>query len=131
MDSEGSIQHTEDKLFPSSDYKIEIFIPEEFVPALREELARSGAGRIGNYDHCLAYSLVHGSWQPLAGSNPYDGEPGTLSEGVEAKVEINCPAEYVRGALNAIRRIHPYEEPLINILPLANHLFSKGEDNHE
>ena len=112
---------------PTGDYKIEVFIPEEFVPALREELAKAGAGRIGNYDHCLAYSLVHGSWRPLEGSNPYDGEIGKISEGTEAKVEINCRAGVVRAALDAIRRVHPYEEPLINVIALANHLFSKGE----
>ncbi|MGE5250891.1 MAG: cytochrome C biogenesis protein [Bacteroidota bacterium] len=113
------------------DYKIEIFIPERFVPALREELARAGAGRIGNYDHCIAYSLIHGSWRPLEGSNPYDGEIGKISEGTEAKVEVNCPADRVRAVLQAIRRVHPYEEPLINLIPLANHLYLDGESNHE
>ncbi len=114
-----------------TDYKIEIFIPEEYVPALREELAKAGAGRIGSYDHCLAYSLVHGSWRPLEGSNPYEGEVGKLSEGTEAKVEVNCPEENVAAALQATRRVHPYEQPLINIIPLANHLFLNGEAPHE
>jgi hypothetical protein len=109
------------------DFKIEIFIPEQYVPALREELARVGAGRIGNYDHCIAFILVRGSWRPLEGSSPYDGEIGRISEGIEAKVEVNCRGDLVREALKAIRRVHPYEEPLINIIPLANHLYSDGE----
>src|SRR5512147_1862449 len=105
------------------DYKIEIYIPEEFVPALREALARAGAGRIGNYDHCVAYTLIHGSWRPLEGSDPYDGEIGKLSEGTEARVEVNCAAGHVAEALNAIRSVHPYDEPLINVIALANYLF--------
>jgi len=40
------------------DYKIEVFIPEELVFPLRDELARIGVGVIGNYDHCIAFSLV-------------------------------------------------------------------------
>jgi len=29
----------------------------------------------------------------------------------------------VKEAMQVIRRVHPYEEPLINVIPLANHLF--------
>ena len=113
------------------DYKLEIFIPDEFVPALREALAEAGAGQIGRYDHCIAYYLIHGSWRPLEGSDPYDGEVGKLSEGIEAKVEVNCAAEHVSAALRAIRGVHPYDEPLINVIPLANHLFSGGDTANE
>ena len=113
------------------DYKIEVFIPEEFVTILRDELAHVDVGHIGNYDHCLAWSLVHGSWRPLEGSRPYDGEVGRVSEGIEAKVEVNCREANVRPALDVIRRVHPYEEPLINIIPLANHKFLDGEGTHD
>lgn len=105
------------------DYKIEVFLPEELVIPLRDELAKVNVGVIGNYDHCIAFSLVRGTWRPLEGSNPYDGKVGEISEGIEAKVEVNCKQENVRGALQVIRRVHPYDEPLINIIPLANSLF--------
>jgi hypothetical protein len=29
----------------------------------------------------------------------------------------------VRAALQVIKQIHPYDEPLINIVPLVNHYF--------
>ena len=105
------------------DYKIEVFIPEELVFRLRDELAGIGVGVIGNYDHCIAFSLVRGTWRPLEGSNPYNGTIGEISEGTEAKVEVNCKKELVREAVQIIRRVHPYDEPLINVIPLANHLF--------
>lgn len=107
------------------DYKIEVFIPEEFIIRLREEFAKVNVGAIGNYDHCLAYNLVTGYWRPLDGSNPYNGKVGETSTGVEAKVEVNCKKESVHDALKAIRRVHPYEEPLINIIPLANSQFEE------
>ncbi len=103
--------------------KLEIFIPAEFVPALLDALAEAGAGIVGNYDHCAAVSAVRGHWQPLPGADPYDGEIGVLHSADEMKVETNCPRERILAALAAIRRVHPYEEPVINVIPLANHLF--------
>jgi hypothetical protein len=41
----------------------------------------------------------------------------------EYKVEVSCKRELVKDALKVIRKTHPYEEALINIIPLANHLF--------
>ncbi len=103
--------------------KLEIFIPEEYVDALREALAGAGAGVIGNYDHCATLIHVRGYWRPLPGAAPYNGEMGRVSSAAEAKLEVRCPRERVNAALAAIRQVHPYEEPVINIIPLANHLF--------
>jgi hypothetical protein len=103
--------------------KIEIFIPEEYVERLNDELSKVGAGRIGNYDHCMSLMQVKGFWRPLKGANPFLGEVGEISRGEECKVEVNCAWEFVKAALEAIRRIHPYEEPVINIVPLLNHEF--------
>jgi hypothetical protein len=104
-------------------YKIEVFIPEEFVSVLLETVAKAGAGIIGNYDHCASVTQVRGYWRPLEGAQPYDGTIGKISEGSECKVEVNCPHAAVAGVINAIREIHPYEEPLINIVPLVNNFF--------
>jgi len=43
--------------------------------------------------------------------------------GLECKLEIRCKREYVKSAINVIKEIHPYEEPLINIIPIVNELF--------
>ncbi|HTX80427.1 MAG TPA: YqfO family protein [Longilinea sp.] len=106
-----------------TDVKIEIFIPEDYVPALQDELSKVGAGHIGDYDHCVSISTVKGYWRPLEGADPFLGEVGKISEGSECKVEVNCKLEVVKSALAAIHRIHPYEEPVINVLPLLNPLF--------
>jgi len=105
--------------------KLEIFVPQEYVLKIRDELAKIGVGRIGNYDHCMAMYPVHGSYRPLEGANPFDGKVREISEGVEYKIEVNCGRELVNDAIKVIKSIHPYEEPLINIFPLANHLFIK------
>ena len=106
-----------------TDVKLEIFVPQEDALKIRDQLAKIGVGRIGDYDHCVAIYQVQGYFRPLPGANPFDGEIGKIQETMEAKVEVNCRRELVNEAIQIIRRVHPYEEPLVNITPLANHLF--------
>ena len=52
------------------EVKIEIYIPEEYVVNLRDELNKVNAGHIGKYDNCISYAKTKGYWRPLDGSNP-------------------------------------------------------------
>ncbi len=106
-----------------TDVKLEIFVPQEYALKVRDHLAKIGVGKLGDYDHCVAITTVKGYFRPLPGANPFDGEIGKIQETREAKIEVNCKRELVNEAVNIIRRVHPYEEPLVNIIPLANHLF--------
>jgi hypothetical protein len=106
-----------------TDVKLEIFVPQEYALKIRDELAKIGVGRIGNYDHCVAMTPVRGFFRPLPGANPFDGEIGQIKEAEEYKIDVNCKRELVNEAMKVIRSVHPYEEPLVNIIPLANHLF--------
>jgi hypothetical protein len=105
------------------EVKLEIYIPETSIKHLQEVLHQVHAGHIGNYDHCLSITNVRGYWRPLEGANPFQGHIGDITEGTECKVEVRCQRDFVSDALKAIRRIHPYEEPLINVIPLVNELF--------
>ena len=49
-------------------FKLEIFIPETHFADLRKALQSADAGHIGNYDCCLSYSKVIGTWRPLPGT---------------------------------------------------------------
>ncbi len=106
-----------------TEVKLEIFTPQEYALTIRDEQARIGVGVIGNYDHCVAIYPIQGYYRPLPGAEPFEGEVGKISETVEYKVEVNCRRELVNEAIRTIRSVHPYEEPLINVVPLANHLF--------
>lgn len=98
--------------------KLEIFLPETHLPALEETLRRVDAGHIGAYDSCLSYSRVMSTWRPLEGSCPYSGAAGTLSREPELKVEVTIRSERLGETLESIRAVHPYEEPVINVIPL-------------
>ena len=98
--------------------KLEIFIPESHFSQLQTALQQVDAGHIGNYDCCLSYSRVTGCWRPLEGTAPFLGSVGEISSEPELKVEVTCSTERVEETLAAIKAVHPYEEPVINVIPL-------------
>lgn len=98
--------------------KLEIFIPESHLAVLQETLRRTNAGHIGRYDCCLSYSTVVSTWRPLEGTTPYIGRKGLLSTEPELKIEVTCAAAKVKEIVAAVKSIHPYEEPVINAIPL-------------
>lgn len=98
--------------------KLEIFIPESHLAALQKTLQEVDAGHIGQYDSCLSYSRVTGCWRPLPGTAPYRGSVGAISAEPELKVEVTCRTERVDETVEAVKQIHPYEEPVINVIPL-------------
>ena len=98
--------------------KLEIYIPETHFPQLQQALFQVDAGHIGNYDCCLSYSHVTSCWRPLEGTAPYLGTAGQLSTEPELKVEVTCYARRVDETIAAIKAVHPYEEPVIQVIPL-------------
>lgn len=108
--------------------KLEIFIPEANLPELQGALREVDAGHIGNYDSCMSYSRVMGMWRPLSGSDPFLGKTDEISCEPELRVEVTIFAERLADTLRAIKRVHPYEEPVINVIPLlATGLDAVGE----
>jgi hypothetical protein len=98
--------------------KIEILVPDEHVGFVLEALHASGAGRIGAYDHCASLWRVNGRWRPLPGASPFRGEVGEVMEGSETRVESVCDVRQATDVVAAVRAVHPYEEPVIRLLPL-------------
>ena len=98
--------------------KLEIFLPETHLAAMQDALRAVDAGHIGNYDCCLSYSRVMGTWRPLPGTAPYIGEEGKISCEPELKIEVTIRAERLAETLAAVKKAHPYEEPVIHVIPL-------------
>lgn len=101
--------------------KIETFIPEEYLEELRKSLNSIGALTIGgNYDNCISVSKVIGFWRPLEGADPFIGAVGKICKEEECKVEFCCSREVVKKAVDTIKKVHPYEVPVINVIPILN-----------
>ncbi|MBI5729218.1 MAG: hypothetical protein HY983_03205 [Candidatus Magasanikbacteria bacterium] len=97
--------------------KIRIFVPVLAAGAVREAMGKAGAGVMGNYDFCSASSPVIGRFRPLPGANPAVGEEGKLEEVPEEAIETICHKDKVEEVILAIKKVHPYEEPAIDIMP--------------
>jgi hypothetical protein len=100
--------------------KIEFFVPADRSEPIRRALGEAGFGRIGRYGHCAAETRVTGHWLPLEGAEPHAGRVGEVASAGEVKVELVCRAERAAEAARIIRQLHPYEEPLIMVIPLLN-----------
>jgi Uncharacterized protein conserved in bacteria len=108
-------------------FKLEIFAPNEALDAILEALAGAHAGEIGNYDRCSSITQVSGTYRPLPGATPAVGEVGKLFFGSELKIEVNCHEAQLVPAIRAVRAVHPYEEPVINVVPLVNERYDGTE----
>lgn len=105
-----------------STVKIEVYLPAQTLPLLQRELDRRGLCRVGAYSHVMAVVNNTGYFKPLDGSCPYVGEPGALCAEPELKAEFPCPADRVEEAVEAIRAVHPYEEPVWYVIPVLNEI---------
>lgn len=99
-------------------FKLEIFIPESHLKALQKTLQQVDAGHIGDYDSCLSYSVVTGTWRTLTGAHPYKGKENEITEEKEIKAEVVVTKEKLQATYDAICAMHPYEEPVIHVIPL-------------
>lgn len=57
-------------------------------------------------------------WRPLEGTDPYIGKAGEISCEPEIKAEVTVFKEKVDETIEAIKKVHPYEEPVINVIPI-------------
>lgn len=102
--------------------KVEVFLPRTHVSELIERLNEKHLITVGPYDSVYSETLVQGHWRPLSGADPYDGVIGVLSEETESKLEFRIAAERVSEAEALIRAVHPYETPMINLIPLLDNI---------
>ena len=77
----------------------------------------SGAGQQGEYAYCSASYRAIGRFLPLPGAEPAIGAIGQLAEVEEEVIQAICHRDHVAAVILAIKKVHPYEEPAIDIMP--------------
>lgn len=100
-------------------YKICVYVPEKSVENVKQALFDAGAGRIGNYDSCCWQTQGTGQFRPLENSNPAIGSLNEVEHVREIKIELVCEDALVKQAIQAMKEIHPYEEPAFDVWKLA------------
>lgn len=95
-----------------------ITVPETHGGRMREALGKAGAGKIGNYSHCSFTLKGTGRFMPTEGAHPHIGQKGVLEEVVEERIEAVCAVDILEHVLEEIKKAHPYEETVIDIIPI-------------
>lgn len=106
--------------FDVEKVKIFVTIPVENVEEVRNAVCESGAGIIGNYSYCTSSTKSLGTFIPNENANPYIGKSDVLEVVEEEKLEFICDVNNVKKVLTELRKVHPYEEPAIDIVPLID-----------
>ncbi len=100
--------------------KIIVTVPKENVDEVRNEICKAGAGIIGNYTYCSMSTKCIGTFKPNDEASPYIGENNKLEFVEEEKLEVVCDVNNVKSVILRLRKVHPYEEPAIDIVPLLD-----------
>ena len=109
-------------LIPRTDTikKLTTFVPVKDADKVREALFSTGAGSIGNYDHCSFNITGNGSFKGNEDSSPVIGEKGKVHFEEEVQIGITFSAHLEATILKQLFRAHPYEEVAYEIHSLEN-----------
>ena len=100
--------------------KVVTYVPKLMVQKVREAMFSAGAGNIGDYDSCSFNCEGYGSFKAGKNSNPFVGLIDKIHYEPEVRIEMIVPAVRKQKVIEAIKSVHPYEEPAFDIIPLLN-----------
>lgn len=100
--------------------KLVVFVPVEQVEMVRNALFEAGAGRIGNYHEASFNVEGTGTYTPLTGANPFEGNIDQRSEVREVKIEVIVSTHLLNKVVSAMKQAHPYEEVAYDVYALQN-----------
>jgi len=104
---------------PDDRDKLVVHVPEEAADRVLDAVTAAGAGRIGAYERCAWTTTGTGTFRPLPGAQPTTGEVGRVEQVPERRLEVVLPRALRRTVLQAMRAVHPYEEPAYDLLELV------------
>ncbi len=100
--------------------KIGAMVPPGSLQIISDAMWRAGAGKIGFYDQASFQIRGRGTFRPLDGASPFEGEIGVRSEIEEIRVEVIAPESRWKTVVAALKSVHPYEEVAFDVTALLN-----------
>lgn len=100
--------------------KVVVFVPVDFAEKVKEAMCRAGAGKLGNYDNCSYQMEGMGSFRAGENASPFVGNNNEIHHEPEARVEVLVNKALCSRVINAMLKVHPYEEPAFDIIALEN-----------
>ena len=106
--------------------KLSFYVPEASLEVVKLALFEAGAGRVGLYDQCSWQVLGSGQFRPLLGANPAVGQiplenqPAAVEQVDEYLVEMVVDDARLVPVIQALKRVHPYEEPAFGVFAMMD-----------
>lgn len=95
-------------------------VSEADLDPVLKAMGEAGAGVLGEYTFCSFSNAGTGRFLPGAGATPHVGGVGEINQALETRVETFCYRHEAKQIVGAIQAAHPYEEPVIYIIPLLS-----------
>jgi dinuclear metal center YbgI/SA1388 family protein len=111
---------------PSDACKVAVFVPPDRADDVMAALSEAGGGRIGAYSRCSFRVAGWGTFLPAESAAPFVGTAGREEKVEEVRLEAVVARGLVPQVLRAVRGAHPYEEPAIDVYPLAGGALGGG-----
>ena len=102
---------------PSEIFGIGVDVPASHLEILMDAIDAVMEPVYPGYRRSFRYFPVKGTWKTEEGSHPYIGKPGEVSVEDEIRLEFVVGKEYLEDVLETIDRVHPYEEPSVDVIP--------------
>jgi len=100
--------------------KLITYVPKLHSYGVRQALFEVGAGQIGNYDYCSFNTEGVGTFRANENAQPFVGKLDELHSEPETKIEIILPYYLKYKVIETLLKVHPYEEPAYDLVPLKN-----------
>ena len=98
--------------------KIVVTVPLTHADKVREAIGMAGGGKLGNYFFCSFSTPRVGRFKPNDGANPHIGKVGKLESVEEERIEVSVEDSLVKGVIDAIKKVHSYEEVALDVYNL-------------
>ena len=99
-------------------FKFAVYVPVKHADKVSRAIFEAGAGKIGKYTETSFNIAGKGTFKPTEGTNPFIGKTGEKEEVQEIKIETVVTERDLNSVVQAMKSMHPYEEPAYDIYEL-------------
>lgn len=99
-------------------YKVQTFIPKNYIEDFKDSLNELGLAKEGNYEYCFFESEGKGQFKPVGDASPYIGKLDSIEYVDEIKLEFMIKDNELEITKRAILDNHPYETPVFDFIKM-------------
>lgn len=104
---------------------IAIYAPDEedTIKTIIQVASEAGAGGYEEYLHVAFIQKVAGNWYSKPTAKPHQGKAGKETREKAVLIAMTCPQneKLIQKIVTAVLKVHPWEEPVIQVLPIEEY----------